>query len=145
MHRNEHAVEIEAPREDVFRWLTEPELMQQWIDGLLEFEPRDPGPALGSRSRQVMRIKGRNFELDSEITAFEPPEGLDVRIDHKGFESTSRYRVEESDGVSRVTATIETSYKLFANRLLAGLVTREAQKKLVGDLARLMELVEAES
>lgn len=142
MHRNEHAVTIDAPRELVFRWLTEPELMQRWIGGLEEFEPLDPGPAEGSRSRQVLRIKGQRFELESVIAAFDPPAGLDVRVDHRGFESTSTYRLEEHDGHTHLAATIETRYKLFANRLLGRLVTHEAQKKLVTDLERLKELVE---
>jgi uncharacterized protein YndB with AHSA1/START domain len=137
-------VEIDAPRDTVFHWLTEPELMKRWVGGLLEFEPLDPGPALGSRSRQVMRVKGQSFGLESVITAFDPPTSLEVRIDHKGFDSTSRYRVDEEADRTRVTATIETSYKLFANRLLGGLVTREAQKKLVADLDRLKQRVEAE-
>lgn len=143
MHRNEHAITIDAPRELVFRWLTEPELMQRWIGGLLEFEPLEPGPALGSRSRQVMRIKGQSFELESVITSFDPPAALDVRVEHKGFDSTSAYGLEEHEGHTHLTATIETTYKLFANRLLGGLVTREAQKKLVADLSRLKSLLES--
>ena len=145
MHRNEHAVTIDAPREDVFRWLTEPELMQRWIGGLEEFEPLDPGPAEGSRSRQVLRIKGQRFELDSVITAFDPPAGLDVHVEHRGFDSTSTYRLEEHGGHTHLAATIETRYKLFANRLVGRLVTREGQKKLVADLARLKELLERRS
>jgi uncharacterized protein YndB with AHSA1/START domain len=142
VHRNEHAIAIDAPRELVFRWLTEPELMQRWIGGLLEFEPLDPGPATGSRSRQVLRIKGQRFELDSVITAFDPPVALDVRVEHRGFESTSSYRLEERDGHTRLAVTIETTTKLFANRLLGALVTRESQKKLGADLERLKEMIE---
>jgi uncharacterized protein YndB with AHSA1/START domain len=142
VQRNEHSVAIDAPRELVFDWLTEPELMQRWIGGLLEFEPLDPGPAVGSRSRQVMRIKGRTFKLDSVVTGLEPPTALDVAVRHKGFDSASSYRLEEHEGHTHVSVTIETTYKLFANRLLGGLVTREAQKKLVADLGRLKQLLE---
>jgi hypothetical protein len=119
--------------------------MQRWIGGLLEFEPLDPGPALGSRSRQALRIKGQTFRFESVITAFDPPTGLDVHVEHRGFDSTSRYRLEEHEGHTHLAATIETTYKLFANRLLGGLVTRESQKKLVDDLERLKELLEARS
>jgi hypothetical protein len=119
--------------------------MQRWIGGLLEFEPLDPGPALGSRSRQALRIKGQTFRFESVITAFDPPSGLDVHVEHRGFDSTSRYRLEEHEGHTHLGATVETTYKLFANRLLGGLVTREAQKKLVDDLERLKQLVEAGS
>ena len=61
MQRNEAEISIDASQELVFSWLTEPELMQRWIGGLLEFEPLDPGPAAGSRSRQTLRVKGQTF------------------------------------------------------------------------------------
>ena len=145
MQRNEAAISIDAPQQLVFRWLTEPELMQRWIGGLLEFAPLDPGPAAGSRSRQTLRMKGQTFSLDSVITAFAPPDAFDVQVEHRGFESTSRYRLEEHESHTHVVVTIETTYKLFANRLLGALVTREAQKKLVADLERLKGLAEADA
>ena len=79
------------------------------------------------------------------ITALESPDAFDVQVEHRGFESTSRYRLEEHDGHTHLAVTIETTYKLFANRLLGALVTREAQKKLAADLQRLKELVEADA
>jgi uncharacterized protein YndB with AHSA1/START domain len=145
VQRNEAEISIDASQELVFSWLTEPELMQRWIGGLLEFEPLDPGPAAGSRSRQTLRVKGQTLSLDSVITALESPDAFDVQVEHRGFESTSRYRLEEHDGHTHLAVTIETTYKLFANRLLGALVTREAQKKLAADLQRLKELVEADA
>jgi uncharacterized protein YndB with AHSA1/START domain len=145
LQRNDAEISIDAPQELVFEWLTEPELMQRWISGLLEFEPLDPGPASGSRSRQTLRVKGQTFSLDSVITSFEPPGAFDVKVEHRGFESASHYRLEEHEGHTHLAVTIETTYKLFANRLLGALVTRETQKKLDADLERLKELVEADA
>lgn len=143
MHRNEHSVEIDAPAERVFEYVAEPERMHEWVGGLVEFRPLGPGPELGSRGVQVVTMAGRQWELESEITRYEPPRELDARLVHNGFESLASYRLEESDGRTRVTTTMETEYKQAFARLLAGVVTRQAQKKLEADLARLKQVVES--
>jgi uncharacterized protein YndB with AHSA1/START domain len=143
LHRNEHTVEIDAPVERVFEYVAEPERMHEWVGGLLEFRPLGPGPALGARGVQVVHMAGRRWELESELTRYEPPRELEARLVHKDFESLASYRLEESNGRTRVTTTMETEYKQAFARLLAGVVTRQAQKKLEADLARLKQVVES--
>ena len=143
--RNEHSVEIAAPRERVFAWIAEPELMLRWIGGLKRFEPIDEGPAQGSRAIQVAEQAGRDWELESTITRYEPPAALDAELRHSAFETRVEYRLEERDGGTRVAARMESDFRLPGSRLVGGLVRRKAQSKLEDDLARLKQLVEAES
>jgi uncharacterized protein YndB with AHSA1/START domain len=145
VHRNEHSVEIGAPAEQVFPYLSEPELMRQWVGGLVDFRPLDDGPALGSRAIQVVHLAGKDWELESEITRYEPPRALEARlVAPNAFESLAAYRLEETDGRTRVTTTMESEYRSRTARLLGGVVTRQAQRKLVGDLERLKQLVESD-
>jgi uncharacterized protein YndB with AHSA1/START domain len=142
VHRNEHSVEIDAPAERVFPYLAEPDLMREWVGGLLEFRPTDAGPALGSRAIQVVEIAGKKWEVESELTRYEPPRELEARlVASKAFESVATYRLEEVDGRTRVTTTMESEYRVA--RLVGGLIARKAQKKLETDLARLKQVVEA--
>jgi uncharacterized protein YndB with AHSA1/START domain len=143
VHRNEHSVEIDAPVERVFEYIAEPERMHEWVGGLVEFRPLEPGPALGSRGVQVVNMAGRRWELESEITRYEPPRELEARLVHDDFESVASYRLTESDGRTRVTTTMETEYKQAFVRLLGGVATRQAQKKLEADLARLKRVLES--
>ncbi len=136
-------MEIDAPADRVFEYVAEPGLMKEWVGGLIEFRPLDPGPALGARGVQVVEVGRRNWELESEITRYQPPRILEARLTHRGFESTAAYELEERDGRTHVHATLDTSYKLGANRLLGGLVTRHAQKKLEADLERLKRAAES--
>jgi carbon monoxide dehydrogenase subunit G len=62
-----------------------------------------------------------------------------------GFTAKTSYVLEPVEGGTRLTTTVESEYSLLVARLLGGLVTREAQKKLRADLARLEALVEAEA
>ena len=114
------------------------------MGALVESEPLDDEPsACGSRFRDVFEDHGQRIELEAELVAFEPPQALAVRLVADAFEATSSSRLEETGPGTRLTATIETTYTAFAARLLAPVVTRQAQKRLEADLGRLKELVEA--
>ena len=146
MERSEHTVEIEAPRERVFAWLVEPELMLRWIGGLREFHPLDPEPGVGARSRQVVEVAGRRLEVESRITAFEPERIVAAELDGKGFHVDTRHELEDDGaGATRVRAEAHTRLSGLAGRFLGGLADRGAQRKLEGDLARLKQLVEDEA
>jgi len=145
MERSEHTIEIEAPRERVFAWLVEPELMLRWIGGLREFHPLDPEPGVGARSRQVVDLAGRRMDVESRITAFEPERLVAAELDGKGFHVDTRHALEEDGDGTRVRAEAHTRLSGIAGRLLGGVVERGAQRKLEGDLARLKQLVEEET
>ena len=146
MQRTEHTVDIAAPRERVFAWLTEPELMLRWVGGLREFRPLDPEPGPGARAQQVVELGGRRMDVRSEITRYEAGKAVEARLDGKGFEVETAYSLDATDGTTtRVLATVHTRLHGLGGRLLGGVVERGAQRKLEGDLARLKELVEADA
>ena len=145
MERSEHTIEIEAPRDRVFSWLVEPELMLRWIGGLREFHPLDPEPGVGARSRQVVDLAGRRMEVESRITAFEPEHVVAAELDGKGFHVDTRHALEDDGDGTIVRAEAQTRLSGIAGRLLGGVVDRGAQRKLEGDLARLKQLVEEEA
>ena len=143
MHRNEHSVEIERPAA-VFPYLTDGEKLRQWVGGLVESTALTEGGArVGARSREVVEERGQRFELETGITRYAPNEVLQARITSKGFETLSTYRLQEDSGRTRLTSVLESRYTMLLARLLAPIVTRQAQKKLEADLDRLKRLVEA--
>jgi uncharacterized membrane protein len=116
------------------------------MGALVESEPLTDGPPVaGSRYRDAFEDHGQRIELEAELVEVEPGRRLTAKLVASGFESTSSQRLEDADGGTRLTATIETRYTKLAARLLAPVVTRHAQKQLEADLERLKELVEAES
>jgi uncharacterized protein YndB with AHSA1/START domain len=146
VHRNEHTIEIARSPAAVFPYLTEPELLKRWVGGLTTFEAVDGESAsVGAQSRQVMVIRGREWKLDGELTALEPDRFVQARMTGKGFTIRTSYVLEPVASGTRLTAAVESEFSLFVARLFGGLVSREAQRKLRADLARLEALVESET
>ena len=145
VHRNEHSVEIGAPPEDVFPWLADSERRCRWMGALVESEPLTEGPAeRGSRYRDVFEDLGQRIVLEAELVEVDEPHELVVHLTADAFEATITQRLDAANGGTRLSAAIETTYTKLAGRVLAGVVTRHAQKQLEADLVRLKELVESQ-
>ncbi|MBD0317096.1 MAG: SRPBCC family protein [Thermoleophilia bacterium] len=146
MHRNEHTVEIDRPPADVFPHLIASEQRLAWMGALTESAQVTEGePQLGTRFRDVFEDHGQRIEIDAEVVEWKPNERLATRLRGSAFEATARQNLEEIDGRTRLVTTIDTEYKSRIARLMAGVVTRHAQRRLEEDLVRLKQIVERES
>jgi uncharacterized protein YndB with AHSA1/START domain len=146
VHRNEHTVEIDRPPADVFPHLIASEQRLAWMGALTESAQVTEGePQLGTRFRDVFEDHGQRIEIDAEVVEWKPNERLATRLRGSAFEATARQNLEEIDGRTRLVTTIDTEYKSRIARLMAGVVTRHAQRRLEEDLVRLKQIVERES
>ena len=146
VHRTEHAVEIDAPASAIFPYLVESEKRLAWMGALVESEQLTGGrPGIGTRFRDVFEEYGQRIEIDAELVEVDPGRRLRVRLDANGFDAVSTQELEEARDRTRVKAVVETDYKMLAARLLGPVVARHAQKQLEADLARLKEIVEADT
>ena len=144
MHRNEHTIEIDRPPADVFPHLVEGERRLAWMAALRESTQVSSGEVgHGARFRDVFEDRGHRVEIDAEVVEWEPPERLATRLRSSAFVGTARQRLESRNGGTRLTTTIETDYTSRMARLMAGVITRHAQKQLEDDLVRLKRIVEA--
>jgi uncharacterized protein YndB with AHSA1/START domain len=142
-HRTAHAVEIERPAGDIFPYLVAGEKRRRWMSALVEAEQVSEGPiAAGSRFRDVFEDHGQRVELDAEIVRHEPPRLLVVALASDVLRATSTSALDEADGRTRLSVTIDTEYTRTRVRLLAGVINRHAQARLEGDLAALKALME---
>ncbi len=146
-----HAVDLPAPPEAVWPWLTEPERLKQWVGWLVAVEPLSPGDAngLGARERLVMDDPNMKQQVTMEATTteIERPRRLAVEISAPmGFDGTVTYSlVETPPGTTRLTYDRRFRYHHWLVALMEPLVTPQAKKKLVDDLERLRGLVTAET
>ncbi len=135
--------QIQAPIEDVYRYISTPHLISRWVVGL---EPGarvggDGEVKLGMRASDHRQITGAPPGADPEITGFAPDESVSMRIESAGFIMNTRFHLFESDGVTTVRQSVQLSYKRWY-KLFAVITNRSVQRRVDENLARLKRLVE---
>ena len=135
---------VPAGPQVVFRYLTEPELLPRWIDGLRESRPLgDRVMRVGARSIEVVEARGRTVEITSEVTAVEPDRLLGVRITYPGAGDTDMtYGLTARPDGTEVRLTVTPRYRGFA-RLVGRLMQPAMRKRLQANLDRLAQVVTA--
>jgi len=144
-HVNEFAIEIDRPAAQIFPQLVAGERRMRWMAALKESKQvSDGAPGLGTRFDDVFEDHGQRFEIEAEIVEFEPGKRLALDLVASAFESRVTQTLDEKDGTTLLTTSIETEYKSALARLMSGVVTGHAQKQLEEDMARLKELMESQ-
>lgn len=140
---NRASIDIDAPREIVFEFLTDPDLTPRWIGGVESSTPlTDGGLVVGARSKEVVVAGEQRLELITEITAIDAPShlGLSITTDQLSVEVT--YDLTESDRVTHLEYEGIAHYEPLMVRLAEPFIRVSVQNKLEEDLARLQQLAE---
>jgi uncharacterized protein YndB with AHSA1/START domain len=135
---------VPAEPQTVFRYLTEPELLPQWIDGLRESRPLgDRVMRVGARSIEVVEANGKLTEIRSEVTALETDRTLGVRITYPGAGDTDMtYELSPVARGTEVRLTVTPRYRGIA-RLVGRLIQPVMRRRLQANLDRLAQVVDA--
>ena len=143
--REEHAVVIERPVEEVFAFTTDPNNESLWQSKSLETEQMTEGEVdVGTTFRNTSKFLGRKIESTYQVTENDPPHKQCVRITSGPLPGAGCYLYEVADGGStRFTQTFETEVGGFF-RLAEPLVARAVRRKMETDMAMLKDLLEAE-
>ena len=140
------SVEIAAPVDTVWTWITEPARLTQWVGWLAEVRRDETTPAgVGARESWFMNDPNmkKRIELKSVVTRYEPPRRVDVRVSlDQGFDGDYSYVLEPSGAGTKVTMTGTSKYVGWMIQLMEPLVTPEAAKKMNHDFGTLKRLVE---
>lgn len=145
-------VQIDRSAPQVFRWLTDDDLVKKWVSGLVEIKTIS-APADGSQVGRKLQIgevyKGERVDMEMTVTRLEQNRALSLSIaslgdPNNGFTETGDYTLAEVNGKTRLRFEVHTKYLGFLPRLFEPFITPEATKKLTEDLQRLKQLVEAE-
>jgi carbon monoxide dehydrogenase subunit G len=132
-----HTIEVPRPPEEVFPWLLEQDKVPRWTGNLERYEQLDGALATGSRVRQVLEISGRTFDVELEITRYDPPSNAETRFETNGIKVVSDYTLQPSGGGTRLTQSLEAKAGGFTAKLLLPVVQPRLEQKLTEDLERL--------
>jgi uncharacterized protein YndB with AHSA1/START domain len=142
MHQHILVTTVPTEPREVFRYLTEPELLPTWIGGLRESRPLGDGTMrVGAKSIEVVEERGKTVEMTSEVLAVDPDRALAVRITYPGVGDTDMaYELTPVAGGTELRLTVSSRFRGVA-RLVGWLARPAMRKQLRADLDRLARAV----
>lgn len=138
------STEVARSPEEVFAYVTDPSTMHEWQQGCVSGRLDTPTTRLGSRCTTVRRIGGREREVTTEITEYDPPR----RWADRGIDGPIRAKVavtvEPLADSSRSRLTIELDFPGHGiGKLLVPLVVRrQAARGMPENIRRLKQRLE---
>lgn len=136
-------VRILASPEKIYPYLTQPELIQQWMGDVASIKPMDDlGNQVGAKAAVLVDSNGEKLEMISEVLEVAPNKELKVRLTSDMFVVISDYQLSASHGETELSLDMEANFNGLA-RITAPLVSSAIQEKLEADFHRLRDDVES--
>jgi len=134
--------EITASPDELFAYLTRPELLTRWVGGLVASEDlTGEGLRVGARSREIIKEGGRRIEMESEVLQVTPGRLLSMRLWAKGIVIQADYTLEPRGDQTVVSLTQVARYA-GGLRLAAPFLDGAVERKLARDFEALKRLAE---
>jgi hypothetical protein len=141
MIRHGSSIHLHCPAEQVFAFLVDTQKLPMWQSDLIKIEALTAGPLrAGSRFRELRKLRGKETEIESEITGFEPNRQLATRTSGQPVVTISYVLAPEAGGTRLSYEFAMRSAGLM--RLLEPMTLRSVQKDSSADLERLKDLIE---
>jgi uncharacterized protein YndB with AHSA1/START domain len=147
------AIDINRPAADVFRRISQPELMEQWFGGISEITriaPVGDTVRVGDRFRafEIGRDQTSPANLNITVTEIVPDRTFGLEIESSGdpatdFTEEAEYRLSEMNSTTRVAFEAQTTFHGKLSQSFEPFITAAAKKKFQHDLERLKALVES--
>ena len=136
--------EIARPSEEVFAYVTDPSTFPEWQEGVVSGHMDGPMTHVGSKCTTVRRIGGRERQVSTVITEYDPPR----RWADRGIEGPIRAIIAVTveplaDGSrSRLTITADFTGHGIGRLLVPLMVRRQAARQIPEGMSRLKQRLE---
>ena len=137
--------EVSRPAEEVFAYVTDPSTFPEWQSGVVRGHMNESPTRVGSECTTVRKIGGREREVHTTITDYDPPR----RWADRGVDGPIRAIVEVlvesiADGSqSRVTINLDFTGHGIGRLLVPLVVRRQAAREMPENMGRLKQRLEA--
>lgn len=140
-------IEIAAPPQKIFEFLTDPKHLQAWQPDVVEARPLPPGGLqVGAHVGATVEEYGRRFDVDLLVAAMERNERIAYRMEAPTASARVEYRLVQWGDQTLVVNTAEMRPKGFLSSLyplLKGLIKRMVQRKMRTRLTLLRAAIES--
>jgi uncharacterized protein YndB with AHSA1/START domain len=139
------SVEIRRPADESFAYVTDPSTMREWQQGCISGRLDGPTTRVGSKCTTVRTIGGRQREVTTEITEYDPPRRWADRGINGPIRAIVGVTVEPlGDGSrSKVTIAVDFTGRGIGRLLVPLLVRRQAAREMPENMRRLKERLQA--
>ena len=135
---------VQAPPSEVFKHITDPELIPKWADGVVEIEPlSSERNQEGSRARVTYKKDGKTIVFTDEVKAIETDSRLLVASTGPMFKLSSDYSLVESGMQTKLRVEVHINYRGIYRFLGPFLGNQTAEKQLEADIQKLRMNAEA--
>ena len=137
--------EVARPPEEVFAYVTDPSTFPEWQQGVLRGHIDESPTRVGSKCTTIRSIGGREREVHTAITEYDPPR----RWADRGVDGPIRAIVEvvveplTRGAQSRVTINLDFTGHGIGQLLVPLLVRRQAAREMPENMRRLKQRLEA--
>lgn len=139
------SIEVALPAEEVFAYVTDPSTMPEWQQGCVSGHMDGPTTRVGSKCTTIRRIGGREREVTTEITKYDPPQQWADRGIDGPIRAMVALTVEPLADSSRSRLKIELDFtgRGIGKLLVPLIVRRQAAGEMSGNVRRLKQRLEA--
>jgi polyketide cyclase/dehydrase/lipid transport protein len=139
------SVDVTRPADEAFAYVIDPSTMSEWQQGVVRGHLDRPETQVGSRCTTIRKIGGREREVVTEITEYDPPHRWADRGVSGPIRAIVSVQVEPlSDGSrSRVTIKLDLTGHGIEKLLVPLVVRRQAAKEMPENMKRLKRRLEA--
>jgi hypothetical protein len=139
------STEVARPAEEVFPYVIDPSTMPEWQQGVMRGHLDSPTTRVGSKCTTIRRIGGREREVVTEITEYDPPRRWADRGIGGPIRAIVSVTVDPLADGSRSKVTIEVDFTGHGiGKLLVPLIVRrQAASEMPDNMRRLKQRLEA--
>ncbi|MBV9818956.1 MAG: SRPBCC family protein [Solirubrobacterales bacterium] len=139
------STEVARPAEEAFAYVIDPSTMPEWQQGCVRGHMDGRMTRVGSKCTTVRKIGGREREVLTEITEYDPPRRWADRGISGPIRAIVTVTVEPlADGSrSRVTIGVDFTGHGIGKLLVALIVRRQAASEMPENMKRLKQRLEA--
>jgi uncharacterized protein YndB with AHSA1/START domain len=136
-------VEVEAPQEEVFDYVTDPTHFPEWQANVVGGHMAGQ-TAIGSKCNTTRRIGGGEREVTSEVTKYNPPSSWAVHGTDGPIRALVDVTVEPVTGTNRTRVTISLEFEGHGvgKVLVPVLVKPQSRKEMQRNMTRLKARLE---
>lgn len=136
-------VEVEAPQVEVFDYVTDPTTFPEWQANVVGGHMAGQ-TAIGAKCNTTRRIGGREREVTSEVTKYNPPSSWAVHGTDGPIRALVDVTIEPVTGTSRTRVTISLEFEGhgIGKVLVPVLVKPQSRKEMQRNMIRLKARLE---